>query len=937
MLEFIAKKLRSQKLLNACLFFGIMILVSVLSLIPMFEKGALDDVILYNFEERGTAANAYPAVISRNEKLESEDFNSMEDINAQVSSYTDVWNKYLELPVLSTKIAYRISAGRTSPSLIGKDKTMNIVTYNEIDTRLELIDIETGVTIDESLPVCYMPRNAMDDMGLTVGEVLNFPYLTDAEGEPISLRIAGLAEQAECDDYYWYKNQRLSAGMVVVREDVFEGIFKNNDVDVGYQVDVMLDYRGINSNNIRAVSDYLEQFQKKDGKFNCGFTDLLDKYFETAMTVKIIIISILIPLLVLLLIFIYMVSDRIRIYEESEINVLRSRGISRGVIIRQYLMQVNLITLAAYLPGVLIGFLLCKLGASSVDFLAFEMRNTSVYAFRPEMLLFALVAFPIASILFIIPIAGASKSTVLTTKGKRSRESGKNFVEKYFVDVIILGIAIYLLYNYNKQRGVMVADILSGKSMDPMVLIDAELFTFGAAFLLIRLTRLIITAIYKMNKKRWKPETLAAFLEVIRTRKKSWVISVFLIITIAMGIYNANLAKTVNHNKRERIVNDVGADIVFTPLSKIRPSGNERQAWSISTVDYSELVGMKTEGLVTEMTQVSRIPEDVVASTKKGKANDILLYGVDTMGMGKSSTFDIMNNDHHWFNDLNALAKVSNGAIISKNMADAYELQIGDSMDLKVKSPLEDEEKEMWYSFSVQVVGILDTFPGFDRYYYVNDEAKGIVEKEKNLVVINQAELEVSYGKIPQEVWMKLGEDVTIDDITSYLRENDIATKSVVGMEDEIDRTFGSAMLLITNGLFNVSFIISMIICVIGFLIYWLTSIYSRQTYFGVYRAMGMGMKRINSMLVKEHIFSTMTSLLSSVIVGILTSVLFTRLISSIYLPEKHSIPLRVYMSYEGFIRIGVVMLIALILCMVIIRRFIKKMNITEAIKLGED
>ena len=40
MLQVIQKKLRSQKLLNACLFFGIMILVAVLSLIPMFEKGA---------------------------------------------------------------------------------------------------------------------------------------------------------------------------------------------------------------------------------------------------------------------------------------------------------------------------------------------------------------------------------------------------------------------------------------------------------------------------------------------------------------------------------------------------------------------------------------------------------------------------------------------------------------------------------------------------------------------------------------------------------------------------------------------------------------------------------------------------------------------------------------------------------------------------------
>ena len=937
MLQVIQKKLRSQKLLNACLFFGIMILVAVLSLIPMFEKGALDDVILYSFEDMASTENEFPAVISRTDKLESEDFESMDDINAAIHSYTDVWDKYLEIPVLSTKIVYRISAGRTSPSLIGKDKTMIIVTYNEVDKRLNLIDTETGIEIDESLPVCYMPRNTMDDMGLSVGEVLTFPYLTDENDEPISLRIAGIAEQAESDDYYWFKNTRLSAGMVVVREDVFEDIFgKNDEVDVSYEVDEILDYRGINTDNIHAVGDYLEQFRTQDGKFNCSFTDLLEKYEETAMTVKIIIISILIPLLVLLLIFIYMVSDRIRIYEEGEINVLRSRGISRGVIIRQYLLQVALITLAAFVPGVILGFLLVRLGASSVDFLQFEMKNTSVYTFRPEMLLYALGAFPIAGILFIIPIVNASKSTVLTNKGKRARTSGKNFVERYFIDVVILGIAIYLLYNYNKQRGVMIADILSGKSMDPMVLIDAELFTFGAAFLLIRLTRLIITAIYKIRKRRWKPETLAAFLEVIRTRRKSWVISVFMIITIAMGIYNANLAKTVNHNKRERLVNDIGADCVLTPLSRVRPSGNENQAWTVSTVDYSELVKMKAEGLVTEMTQVSKM-SDLTISTPKGKISDAVLYGIDTMGFGKSTTFDIMNNDHHWFSDLNALAGVSNGAIISKNMADNYELKVGDSLDLKMKDPLEDAEHEIWYSFSVQIVGVLDTFPAFNRYSYENDEAKGIVEKEKYMIAINQAELEVCYGKLPQEVWMKMSDGTTLDDIKEFLYENEIAYTSLVGMDDEVEKTFSSAMLLITNGLFNVSFIISMIICIIGFLIYWLTSIYSRQLYFGVYRAMGMGMKRINSMLVKEHLLSTMTSLLSSVIVGVLTSVLFTRLISSIYLPEKHSIPLRVYLSYEGFIRIGILMLMALVLCMVIIRRFIKKMNITEAIKLGED
>ena len=78
----------------------------------------------------------------------------------------------------------------------------------------------------------------------------------------------------------------------------------------------------------------------------------------------------------------------------------------------------------------------------------------------------------------------------------------------------------------------MITDILSGKMMDPFIFFNAELFIFGAAFLMIRLSRLIVLLVFKLRKNKWKPGTLAAFLEVLRTRKKSWVISVFLILTI---------------------------------------------------------------------------------------------------------------------------------------------------------------------------------------------------------------------------------------------------------------------------------------------------------------------------------------------------------------------------------------------------------------------
>ena len=152
----------------------------------------------------------------------------------------------------------------------------------------------------------------------------------------------------------------------------------------------------------------------------------------------------------------------------------------------------------------------------------------------------------------------------------------------------------------------MISEILAGKVSDPMCLINAEVFTFGTAFFLIRFSRLFITLIFKSREKKWKPATLAAFLEVIRTRRKSWVISVFLIITIAMGIYNANLAKTVNHNKRARLSNDIGVDAILIPQTKIIETGRETKEWMVVGPDYASLTHMKDEGIAEQMAQVYR-------------------------------------------------------------------------------------------------------------------------------------------------------------------------------------------------------------------------------------------------------------------------------------------------------------------------------------------
>ncbi|WP_173471795.1 ABC transporter permease [Eubacterium ruminantium] len=942
MLQIIRKKLRSKKLLNGCLFFGIVILIAVFSVIPMFESGALDNVFEYKFEDYSEENSNFPSTISRWDTYKGDENQNItyEAFQNHVHKYINKWNEYLELPIIAEQLFYKFNAGRFEADLDSREKNIEIGTFENIEDHMVFHDVETdinkSVTENEAYPV-YMSKVIMDELNLTIGEVLTLSSFSDEKNDDVKVKIVGYVEEKDPNEYFWYTKQRTRLYTLFVKNDTFEKMMTEHKVSgVAYEINVLYDYRYITKDNIYVVVDYLKQFQRKDKSFKCKFLEVLRDYSDIERNIKIIIISILIPLFVLLLLFIYMVSDRIIEAEETEINVLRSRGISRYTIIKQYILQSFLVGLLALIPGVLLGYGLTKLGASSVSFLDFKFRNSPTYTLNPMVAVYATAAILISVIISIIPVIIMSKNTTISNRGRNHKLTGKNFIEKYFLDIILLGISIYLLYNYIKQKGIMITDILSGKMMDPFIFFNAELFIFGAAFLMIRLSRLIVLLVFKLRKNKWKPGTLAAFLEVLRTRKKSWVISVFLILTISMGIYNANLAETVNTNKKVRLSNDIGTEIILEPVYSVTEKG-EDGGWVVSGPTFNELKGMLNDGIADNMASVYKT-DRASASTDKGNVEKIELYSINSYQFGKSAKFDTTLNKRHWFNDLNALSQVSQGAIISRDFAEDYNLDIDSTFRVNIESPVvyEDSSKSAQTPVNVSVVAIVDNFPGYNGYYYEKDNKK-IEEKKKYLCVVNETLLSLNYGDVVPEYWIDLAEGKGVDDIKQFLNDNNIEKSSITSYDIEIEKFFSSAVILITNGLFNISFIVSMIICVIGFLIYWLTSIRSRQMYFGIYRAMGLGMKGINRMLIKEHFFSTFFSVISSFIVGAITSKCFIDLISCVYLPEKHSIPLKILVSQKGIIRIGILIAIAIVLCMTIIIKYIKDMNITEAIKMGEE
>ena len=133
------------------------------------------------------------------------------------------------------------------------------------------------------------------------------------------------------------------------------------------------------------------------------------------------------------------------------------------------------------------------------------------------------------------------------------------------------------------------------------------------------------------------------------------------------------------------------------------------------------------------------------------------------------------------------------------------------------------------------------------------------------------------------------------------------------------------------------SFIVILILFAIGFLIYWILSIKSRELLFGVLRAMGMSRSEIIHMLINEQIFTGLFSIALGCAIGFAVSELFVPLIQISYSINNQVLPLELVTSSSDMIKLFAIIGITLVICMAILTRIVFSMKITQALKLGED
>lgn len=939
MLTMILKKIKNKKWLTTCMILGLTFLIATFSCFPMFEAGSVDVMIQNEFEACKELLNRHPLTLRVDQLYENEGVTQSDDLEAQIASYQKTWEAaLLNVNVIGSQTRMYIPDVPVGAKLSGRRGGVRIAYMPELTEHIAMLGgtVYTENASEEQGYVCIVPQSLVDNFNLSIGEELLFDKTTNAKDEELHITIAGVFDVSDDKDLYWNEGPNETNNYIYVNKACFDEIVKEYNIHrFAYESSELFDYHMVNHKNMDRIEREVAQIQKENETVTINFAEIMKNYNAGKKTIRVSIWVLQMPILGMVLGFIFMVSKQILDAEKNEMAMLYSRGLKRKQIIFLYTVQSGMISLAAMVIGIPLGYFLCKIAASAKNFLTFSFEGLRLYRVCLPMLGYGLVAALVGLVVIVVPVIGSSKTTIVQHKSSYNFKK-KMVWEKFFLDIILLGVSIYLLYTYNANKENVRVGALSGAKMDPMIFINTVLFIVAAGLVMLRLCNYLVRIVYRMGRDKWKPATYASFLQITRNFSKQCFISVFLVLTISMGIFYANSARTINGNHESRIEYEVATDVVVQEKWKVdyfrRP--DRKVDYEYIEPGFSLYEKMIEDGVCDKVTKVIRQNDLIVK--KAGQSNMIegcQIMGIHTKEFGETAHFRMeWNRKQHWYHYLNVLAGKSNGVIISSNLAKALDLKEGDKLSCFRNGELVDMTKEVRGERECIVVGIVDNWPGFVRYAYEDDK-----EKEQYLVVFNYATCVETFKIFPYEVWLKLNKKASIQDVYQYIEDAQLQCKYVKSIVEEKEQLKKDYILQITNGLFTLSFIIAIILCAIGFLIYWISSISQRQLLFGIYRAMGLSVGEINGMLANEHFFSTFLSVLSGAGVGTLASILFTKLFALIYLPKRHNVDIYIEYLLVDYVKLGIVIFVMIFVCLAFLRELVKRMDISKSLKLGED
>ncbi len=987
MLFIVLRKILNNKGLIAALLVGSILAVAMISAIPMYTNAILQRMLVKDFESYQENNNEYPGryVLEANimshaapsKRMQNFEYFNQE-INARVLSEIGLPAKE---SVLSLETKYINLTPRTPREKDPPTRELSIVTFEDFADHIELVQgrMPSGEMVDGVMEV-LVQEETLQSYDMYVDEVyeVNVTLRTEAH-EPFYVKPVGVYTVSDSNDLWWYKPANQFKSAMLMDWDLYmKEVAGTQNMLCDAVWYYALDYTQMKIDRIEDYTNAIQEQKKWMGSYEgtsatFGALSILEGYGPRESTLRITLWVLQVPIMIMLAFYIFMVSQMVVSNDANEIAVLKSRGAKGGQIFRLYILQSCLLAGVALVIGPFVGYGICSLLGSSNGFLEFIGRKTLPVHIGLQVILYALGAALFTVVMMMFPAMSAARVTIVEHKQKKARQWNAPLWQKMFLDVICLGLAIYGLYSYQlRQATISVGEQAAASSqaatataaaaaasitapVDPLLFLISTLFILGAGLLFLRLYPYIIRLIFWLGRRVWSPVLYTSFISVGRSGGRETFVMLFLILTLSVGVFSANSARTINQNIEDRIHYAIGADMVMElkwPSNSVviesNPSLDRGQSTSSTSTSSNSVVIYKEPPFETvesikgvEAAAKVFMPEQVRVRTDENQYLPSRLMAIEPDQFGKVVWTGGNYLSHHIYAYLNLISNAPNAVLASSSLQeDGY--AVGDPIRFSWGS--QSEVEGVIYAFVDYWPAINPTEADSERFVIANlDYVQAITAIEPYQYWIKRdgttATAEIYQDIADKEIPLLNTQEMT--DSFKRLKNNSIlkidSGSCLVDASQQLVIQKNDALLQGTNGALTLGFLVTMAIAMIGFNIYWVLSIRGRELQFGILRAIGMTQKKVIGILVCEQIMISLVAVLVGVLIGSLTSQLYVPLLSIVYSASEQVPPFTVVASRSDYLKIYGVIAFMLATGFAILGTIVSRIKIAQAIKLGED
>ena len=923
MLGFILRKMKNSRALTASLLLGNLLLFCVVAALPIYTDAILQSVMTESLSAVQDETGHWPGSVHAEttarlargyraaQKMENDSLDLADSYGVTILTQSKT----------CTSFSFHFSADTTRTQLLNS-RSAAMRSKTGLEEHVEIIRGSFYADQPDStgaVEVIVSPRTfARQD--LMVGEEYEFDSLKTPEGDPFRFKVVGVFRMRSAEDPYWYSSPEVEGDVLMVSPAVFEQYFADayrEKYSMRFEWDSVIDVTELDVAEVESYAadnaDTKEKIESIGGTLEVAFARTLQTFLGQQKQLSVLLLVLLMPIFAMLILFLFMVCRQILEQEKTTIAVLKSRGSSRGQVVGLYAAQSAMIGLVSAVIGIPLGFFLCRVIGASNGFLNLVSRTALPLRFVPNAFLYVAVAFCVSILTMTLPAIRYSANTIVSLKRESAQKKGAS-VAALIAVILVLALSLYEWYAFQNQRQ---AIIEASAAIDPLLYVSASVFLLGAGSLIALLLPMAVSAVFRAFESRWSAPVYAAMLRARRATTDQRFLMVFLVLTIAVGIFNATTARTINQNTEDNLRYRNGSDMVL------------REEWKDNSKDETAKMRLYEEPDFTPYEQLEQENGIQVAKVLRSSRYTVKKERVDVMGIDTKEFAAVayMRPDllsTHFYNYLNVLATDPAGVLLSENYQNlGYKL--GETIEIV---------NENGVTFQGRIYGFFDFWPTYYETDVKTDYWGDRSLEERRLIVGNLGQMQSVWGVEPYEVWIGTKDTDAVYDFAQskgiqYVRFTDTAADLVDEKNDPV--------LQGTNGVLTVGFILVLIVCLVGFLIFWILSIRSRTLQFGVFRAMGMPMRDLIALLVTEQVLVSLTSVAAGAIVGVVASRLYVPLIQMSYTAMDISLPLRIVASAGDYARLFLVFGIGFVACLAVLAVLVRRIRIAQALKLGED